>query len=224
VIPGPLLFNAPGRVTLAGDTLTVSGVSGEPGTTERLLILRQSNKPIAGLRVNGREIAVSENDKRSAFLGVDVTFEGTRFRQSQQIGTYDPGFAGGTVTARFTIPTRVSAQLAARRRAWPIPWTAEDLETAWLAPERLLLYVQIAEPDDTWNVGLSIDGRPVELKKAYSAVRAVARTFVGFYADVSSLGAEKEHELTLRVPPLQPGQFQGVFFENVEREYTDKIK
>ena len=26
-----------------------------------------------------------------------------------------------------------------------MPWTKEDLETTWLAPERLLLFLQIAE-------------------------------------------------------------------------------
>jgi hypothetical protein len=30
--------------------------------------------------------------------------------------------------------------------------------------------------------------------------------------------------LTLVLPTLKPGQFQGVFFENVETEYTDRIR
>ena len=68
-----------------------------------------------------------------------------------------------------------------------------------------------------------IDGKPVELKKAYSAVRAEPRTFVGFYADLSSIVADKEHTLELEVPRLRPGQWQGVFFDTVETELTDKI-
>jgi len=33
-----------------------------------------------------------------------------------------------------------------------------------------------------------------------------------------------EHALDVTLPAdLKPGQFQGVFFENVETEYTDKI-
>ena len=122
------------------------------------------------------------------------------------------------------MPQRVFDQLAARRKAWPIPWTAEDYRTTWLAPERLLLFVQIAEPDPIWEARLTIDGRMVELRKAYSAVRTAPRTFVGFYADLSLIAADREHTLELKLPRLRPGQLQGVFFENVETEYTDVIK
>jgi hypothetical protein len=154
----------------------------------------------------------------------DVTFEGARFGAAQQVGTYDPTFTGGTVKARFTIPQRVFDQLAARRTAWPIPWAPADFDTTWLAPERLLLYVQIAEPDDRWEPRLRIDGRTIALRRAYSAVRTVRSTFVGFYADVSLLQADREYELELDVPRLAPGQFQGVFFENVEAEFTGAVR
>jgi hypothetical protein len=139
------------------------------------------------------------------------------------IGADDPAFRGGRFTARFTVPGRIFDQLVARRRAWPIPWTAEDYLTTWLAPERLLLFVQIAEPEPTWEARLVIDGRPVELKKAYSAVRAEPKTFVGFYADLSSIAADREHRLELDVPRLRLGQWQGVFFDNIETELTDRI-
>jgi hypothetical protein len=112
-------------------------------------------------------------------------------------------------------------QLEARGKAWPIPWTAEDLRSTWLAPQRLLLYVQLAEPDDQWTATLKIDGHAVELLKAYASVRANRRNFVGFYADISGLAADVEHRMELELPKgLKAGQFQGVFFENVETEYT----
>jgi hypothetical protein len=153
-----------------------------------------------------------------------VSFAGAPFSQYQQIGSVDPNFAGGRYEARFAVPQRIFDQLAARRKAWPIPWTTEDYRTTWLAPERLLLFVQIAEPDPTWEARLTIDGRVVELRKAYSAVREAPRTFVGFYADLSLLSADREHLLELELPRLRPGQLQGVFFENVEAEYTDVIR
>ena len=93
--------------------------------------------------------------------------------------------------------------MAARRTAWPIPWTAEDYRTTWLAPERLLLFVQIAEPDSAWEASLTIDGRTVELRKAYSAVRTAPRTFVGFYADLSLIEPGREHTLELQLPHLR---------------------
>jgi hypothetical protein len=97
------------------------------------------------------------------------------------------------------------------------------LHTTWLAPERLLLYVHIAEPDDKMSVSLKIDGAPVELQRAYSTIRVHAPSFVGFYADVSNLAPDKEHQLELALPKLAPGQFQGVFFDNVENEFTDAL-
>ena len=141
---------------------------------------------------------------------------GDGFRQYQQIGEYDPAFAGGPWKGSFTVPQRVFDQLAARQKAWPIPWTAEDYRTTWLAPQRLLLFVQIAEPDDRWEATLRIDGKVVELKKAYTAVRVARRTFVGFYADLSLIAPGVPHTIELDLPKLKPGQLQGVFFENVE--------
>jgi len=135
---------------------------------------------------------------------------------NRQIGHVDSGFTGGTFAATFTVPRWVFDQLAARRRAWPIPWTAADSLATWLVPERLLLFVQIAEPDDAWTATLQIDGRPVELEKAYSSIRRVPRDFVGFWADISALAAGESHTLELQLPTLKQRQLQGVFLENVE--------
>jgi hypothetical protein len=244
-IERPMLFNAPGSATSAEGVIEVTGARGEPGTTVELLVLlpdhggtsgaaradlarpgagmdRPSGPPdVKAVRVNGRELPFSRTGAN--VIRVQVRFDGARFRQYQQIGEVDPGFTGGTYSASFTVPQRIHDQLAARARAWPIPWDAHDYRTTWLAPHRLLLFVQIAEPDDRWEARLAIDGRPVELRKAYSAIRAVRRTFVGFYADVSLLSADREHRLEIELPALRPGQFQGVFFENVEPEYTGAI-
>jgi len=223
-LTGPLLFNVPGDVRLDADRLVVSGATGQAGTNERILVLLPESRSIASLEVNGQRIALRDRRPAGRMVEAVLTFDGAPFSPSQQVGPDLPGFTGGTFTARFSVPKRVFDQLAARRKAWPIPWTPEDLETTWLAPERLLLHVMIAEPDDKWQATMTIDGREVALKKAYSAVRAVDRTFVGFYADVSWLAPDTEHELTLVLPPLRPGQFQGVFFENVVPEYTNGVR
>jgi len=136
-------------------------------------------------------------------------------RFTRQIGEVDSAFSGGTFAATFTISRWVCDQLAARRRAWAIPWTAADSLATWLVPERLLLFVQIAEPDEAWVVSMTIDGQPVELRKAYSSIRRVPGDFVGFWADISALAAEQPHALELQLPALKKGQFQGVFLENV---------
>jgi hypothetical protein len=178
---------------------------------------------VKGLRINGRDVDFSVSSG-GAFIEAAVTFEGTLFGRAEPIVRYDPAFAGGTVKGHFTVPQRIFNQLAARRKAWPISYTEADLRATWLAPHRLLLYVQIAEPDDKWDLRMTIDGQPVELQRAYSAVRAARGTFVGFYADLSAITPDQEHTMDLRLPALQPGQFQGVFFENVEPEHVDQVR
>jgi hypothetical protein len=52
----------------------------------------------------------------------------------------------------------------------------------------------------------------------------VAQDFVGFYADLSAISPDRDYELEIEVPKgLKPGQFQGVFLENVEAEFTSEI-
>ncbi len=215
------LFGATGSVRNAGGVVAIDGARGEVGTTANLVVTLPQASAATVVEVNGRAVPFART--ASGALSIAVSFAGAPFRHYQQVGADDPAFRGGRFTARFTVPRRVFDQLAARRRAWPIPWTTEDFETTWLAPERLLLFVQIAEPNSAWETSLRIDGRTVELKKAYSAVRAAPGTFVGFYADLSRLAADREHTLELTVPPLAPGQWQGVFFDNVETEMTERI-
>jgi hypothetical protein len=217
----PVLFGAVGSVTVRGGVVSIDGVRGEMGTSQELLLAAPAAVAVTGVLVNGQPVSIARTS--SGALSLPVSFAGAPFSHYQQIGSDDPAFAGGRFTARFAVPGRVFDQLVARRRAWPIQWTAEDYLTTWLAPERLLLFVQIAEPDPTWEARLTIDGKVVELRKAYSAVRNEPRTFVGFYADLSSLAADEEHTLELDLPRLRPGQWQGVFFDNIETELTGRI-
>jgi hypothetical protein len=64
------------------------------------------------------------------------------------------------------------------------------------------------------------------VKKAYSDVFPLGRerTFTGFYADVSNLKPDTRYAVEVALPDtLQPGQFQGLFFENVEAEFTSAL-
>jgi len=218
----PQLFNAPGTVRIDGSTVRVSDVRGEAGTTEVLQVLVPASAKVTAVDVDG---AVTPARPNKGLVEVPVTFQGARFRHYEQVDVYKPGFTGGTVRATFRVPERVFDQLAARKKAWPIEWTDEDRRSTWLDPGRLLLFVQIAEPDDRWEAALKIDGAPVELRKAYASVRANRRNFTGFYADISALSADQEHRLELVLPAgLKAGQYQGVFFENVETEWTGPVR
>ena len=216
----PRIFNVPGTGVVEGGVLRLTGVRGEAGTAETILAALPAQAKVTTAQIG--EATFPARTVKPGLIEIPVTLGGALFRHYQQIGQYDAAFAGGAVRASFRIPQRVFDQLEARRKEWPIPWTEEDFRSTWLVPHRLLLYVQLAEPDDRWTASLKIDGQAVELKKAYASVRANRRNFVGFYADVSSLAADSEHTLELELPkPLKPGQFQGVFFENVETEYTE---
>ncbi len=218
-----VLYGAPGEASASAYGITVRGVTGEPGTTAHLLVKLPAGATPApdSATVNGVPVPVH----RITFdrVSLDVHFAGREFHKLQQVGRYDSTFAGGTFRGSFTIPQRIVDQLNARQEAWPIPWTTEDFKTTWLAPQRLLLYVNIAQPDAGWEARMTIDGKVVALHKAYSSVRPVRRDFVGFYADVSLLAAGVPHTVDVHLPALRPGQFQGLFFENVEPQYTDAI-
>jgi len=220
----PALLNARGHASLKGDTLILAGVEGEVGSRASLTVLVPAKRVLSKAIVNGR--AATAFAQKGGHVTVPVAFAGKRFDHCQQLGSCDRNFSNTVFRADFSVPQRVFAQLAARRNAWPVPYTEEELLATWRGSDRLLLYAHIADPDDKWAVGLKINGQPVELKKAYGDVWPLGRerTFTGFYADVSNLKPDTRYEAEVTLPDgLRPGQFQGLFFENVELEFTTDI-
>jgi hypothetical protein len=50
------------------------------------------------------------------------------------------------------------------------------------------------------------------------------RTFTGFYAEITNLTPDTRYRAEVTLPDnLKPGQFQGLFIENVEAEFTTNI-
>ena len=219
----PMLFDLPGTVSLAGGTLPITGAKGEIGTMVDLLVLVPRHEWVRLLTVNGRAVKFL---RQSDVITASVAFAGTPFGRCHQIGTYQPDFQGPVFRGKFVIPDRIFSQLAERRKAWPIPYTQDDLLATWLGPERLFLFVNIAAPKPEMAVTMKIDGQPVEVKGAWNGIypNSGKQTFVGFYADVAALKPDTPHEVELQLPnDLAPGQFQGLYFDNVETEYTEEI-
>ncbi|UWZ84142.1 alpha-amylase family protein [Occallatibacter riparius] len=222
----PLVFNAAAlssdhaaAATLNGTALAVRHVSGEPGTTQTFGILLPSDTRVSSLTLNGRTQRFTQNGR---YIEVAVRFAGDRFGKAQEVSLSREG--NGELTGTFLVPRRIIEQLAARKRAWPIPWTKEDYESTWLAPERLLLFVQAADGKDTASVTATLDGQPISVQPAYTSSRVDAPCFVGFYADLSSIPAGVRHTIKLHISGLEPAQLQGVFFDNVEPELTESIE
>lgn len=220
----PRLAGAPGTVVFGNGVLTLTNVEALVGAASTLAVTLSDDEKVTACLCNGQTANFEQHGRE---VTVHVAFAGAAFERCQQIGNYDPTSPGGAWRGKTTIPARVFAQLAARKQAWPVNYDADDLRAGYLGSDRLLLYVQIAQPDDeTMTVTLQVDGKPIELRKAWSSiVRSNPKnTFVGWFADVSSLAPDVEHTFELALPQLLPGQFQGVFFDTVESETTREVR
>jgi hypothetical protein len=221
----PVLINAaaldstnPPAVELRGSALLVANVAGEPGTAQKVGVLLAENREISSMTVNGTAVEFMQH---GSYVEAQVQFAGERFAQAQEI-TVAPS-ADGSLSGTFVVPQRVLDQLANRKLNWPIPWTQEDYETTWLAPERLLLFLQAADGSDSMKVQATMDGRPLIFKPAYSSSRVDSQCFVGFYADVSAVAPDVRHTIELRMAPMGRGQLQGIFFDNVTPQLTEAL-
>jgi hypothetical protein len=222
----PIVFNAaaisastPPRAELRRTALSIMHVAGEPGTTQNIGVLLPGDTRVTGLTVNGKPQQFQQNGK---YLEAEVQFEGERFGQAQQVGVTNA--ADGAMDGSFQVPQRILQQLAARKRAWPIPWTEDDYETTWLAPERLLLFVQSADGSNSAALTASLDGKALKFQPAYSSTRVHPPSFVGFYADLSNIAPGVRHQIKLHLAGAEGARLQGVFFDNVEPELTESLK
>jgi hypothetical protein len=229
------LFNAIGEASLKGGKLELTSVSGEVGMTSDLVVTLPDTDAVASVTVNGKAVPYSQ---KGAVVCTKVTFAGTPFSQCQQVGTYDPNFSGETFKGEFSIPKRIFEQLKKRQAAWPVTYTDDDRLAPWIGPERLLFFVNIADAKPDMNVTMKLNGQPFELKKAFNGIypNSGNQTFIGFYADVASLSPDTTYSVEIglpqsipgplpkpekgEIPKIRVGQFQGLYFDNVEAEYT----
>jgi len=221
-ITEPILFNVRGAAELSSTRLVLSDVTAEAGSSRAVVVRLPEGSRVRTLSVNG----VAHPFKADkGVVTATVRFAGRAFSKSQAAGRVPAGFTGGTYKARITVPARVFTQLAARKKAWPVAYTEDDLRAPWLGPWRLLLHIPIIEGTSEMDVRLLVNGQPVPVVRAYNSVypHSPKRTFIGHYADLSRLRPDAPCDLEVSLPTLEPGRFEGVFFENVETEYTKRI-
>ncbi len=203
---------------LHGTSLSLTGIAGEPGTSSDLGVLLAQPQTVQSVTVNGQPIVFEQH---ANYVSIPVSFGGQRFAQAQQVVLQTA--ADGSMSGTIVVPQRVMEQLRDRARAWPIPWTTDDYATTWLAPERLLLFLQAAEARDRMSAKLTIDGQPIEVKRAYTSTRVHPEAFVGLYADLSRMEPDMTHSLKLTLSGIEPEKFQGAFFDNVEPQFTTEV-
>jgi hypothetical protein len=208
----------PPQAALQHHVVKIEHARGEIGTVAEVGVLLRNEDQVKELQINGKTVPFVKHER---YISAGVRFAGTAFSHSQQISLVaEPD---GSFRGTFTVPTRIAEQLAKRREQWPIPWSPDDYKTTWLVPERLLLFLQIAEPSDAMVVKIEMDGSALPVKCAYSSVREHPESFVGWYVDISGIEADKTHSIRLALPKLDPGRLQGLFFDNVENEYTERL-
>jgi hypothetical protein len=221
----PMLMGAIGRAALNGGQLELTGVIGEVGTEGEMRVALPEGQTVRSATINGTKKAFQQS---GSVVSLKARFAGAAFAPRQQIGTYDPQFTGGTYRAKATIPARVFRQLEARRQSWPVDYTEEERAAVWLNSDRLLLFVNIGEPDDQSMKGVSlrVDGQPIPIKPAYTAIvrNNPKNTFTGWYADLSDVRPGVEHTFEVELPKLAAGEFQGLFLDTVEAEYTSEVE
>jgi hypothetical protein len=225
-LTAPVIFNAvtaadgtaQASAVLAGNTLSLAHIAGECGKWEEIGVLLPSGAAITGMTVNGRDVQPLQKGR---YLSANVRFFGQPLSQDQEVSLTST--ADGDLVGTFNLPRRIFEQLAARKQSWPIPWTPDDYNTTWLAPERLLLFLQFVDGSDAVPVSASLDGRPLKLEPAYSSIRIHAASFIGLYADLSTIASDKQHNLVLRLPAAVQDKLQGVFFDNVESQFTEEV-
>jgi hypothetical protein len=221
----PVVFNAASsgetapNATLNGTSLALGHVAGQPGTTESIGVLLPANQQVSNVTVNGKSLRLTQTGN---YVETQVRFDGECFAQAQEVAVSRG--PDGELSGTFAVPQRILDQLAARKRAWPIPWTQEDYESTWLAPERLLLFVQSADGKDSAAITATLDGKPLRFQPAYSSGRVDSPSFVGFYADLSGVVPDVRHTIKMRIDGMDPGLLHGIFFDNVEPQLTESIK
>ena len=156
---------------------------------------------------------------------VAVQFAGSAVQHGMPISSRaipSQPWAGGWLNTTFVIPSAIKAQLNARAQAYPIAWTQEDAPATWLIPTRLLMYFFIVKPDQNTRLQLLVDGEQVTLAQSHNS-RGLPhpRTFLGFYFDATNLTVDSTHNLSIEVP--SGINFQGVFWENVQTEWSSNV-
>ena len=191
--------------------LIINGVYGEAGTktSNPIFIILPNKKTILNVLLNGFEKRFQQKDQIVSLID-PVSFPGLYVPRSAEV-----------LHNTVMINDLLLKQLMRRQLEYPIQWTSRELNYAsWLGPHRLLLFICILNPNDQWNITAQINNNSIIVHKAYNTRDHYDPSrFMGFYLDLTDIVTQSnvEYYVSLTIPPMNPGQFQGLFLENIER-------
>jgi hypothetical protein len=214
----PILFGISGEVSIVNETiLRIDGVYGEAGTQtkEAIIVILPNTNAISNVYLNGKEKRF-EQGAQYITLNDPLIFPGVYLPRSAEI------FDNTIIVSDLLLE-----QLQNRQLEYPIQWTEKELYDApWLGPHRLLLFICIINPDNQWNITAQINNNSVMVHKGFNTRDHFDKyRFMGFYIDLTSIvtQANVEYHVTLNLPQLNPGQYQGLFLENIERIFVQPL-
>lgn len=160
---------------------------------------------------------------------IDVTFAGDHVEHGMPVSDapVPPSFTGGWFNSSFSISQGVFDQLHGRQAKYPIQWTARDRNATWLDPSRLLMSIAYQQPKVTASPRALLDGLDFPVSWAFNSrdnEHAGDRCFTGYFLEATNLSPTVTHTLSLWMPPLREGEFTGLYWENLDTEYTEDIR
>ncbi|CAF1457659.1 unnamed protein product [Rotaria sordida] len=208
----PIILGLTGNASIVNETiLKLDNVCGESGTelAHEIVIILPNERLIANVYLNGIEKKFQQKGQ-FIWLTEFVSFPGLYLPRSAQV-------RNNTII----ISDLLLQQLRKRQSDYPIRWSEKELNDAsWLGPHRLLLFICILNPNDQWQITAQINNNPIVVHKGYNTRDHIVRDrFMGFYMDLTNIvtQANVEYHVSLDLPQLDPGQYQGLFLENIER-------
>jgi hypothetical protein len=214
----PILFEISGEASVVNETiLRIDGVYGEAGTEtqQAIVVILPNTNVISAVYLNGKEKKF-EQGVQYVVLNDPLIFPGIYLPRSAEV------FNNTIIVSDLLLE-----QLQKRQLEYPIQWTEKELNDApWLGPHRLLLFICIVNPNDQWNITAQINNNSVVVHKGYNTRDHIDKDrFMGFYIDLTSIvtQANVEYHVSLNLPQLNPGQYQGLFLENIERIFVQPL-
>ncbi|MBZ5516139.1 MAG: hypothetical protein LAN62_15080, partial [Acidobacteriia bacterium] len=238
----PLLFGAGGQFKRTGNTLRVSGVSGEQAATSRLVVATRADDNLKAVTVNGRSVATR---REGQYLMGEIRFAGRELPRTLDDWRTPDGkpfsfpfhnaYESVALTTTFIAEPAIQALLDAATpgnaaeieaivkkledTGWEIPGLVKEKKFPdtfpWARPDRLLLIVPFTDAERVRAVELQLNGADQHVRSydVTGGLAAPPRKII-YYADLTdAVKWGQANDLTLKISGLTANQFLGPYLD-----------